>query len=125
MSNVHLVHPVFLLNHCVKKMQTTDFSVLRSISVPSQTRKPTVEDLFSDLCDGRRLLELLEGLVGHEQVRTHTSAHAETRRMPAVMLSFRYFDAPLKTHSSNFHHDLPDAHIGCFSQASRSLALKS
>ncbi|XP_075905519.1 dystrophin isoform X3 [Nelusetta ayraudi] len=35
----------------------------------TKTRKPTVEDLFSDLCDGRRLLELLEGLVGHEQVR--------------------------------------------------------
>lgn len=106
-------------------MQTTDFNVLRCISVPSQTRKPTVEDLFSDLCDGRRLLELLEGLVGHEQVRTHTSARSETGKMHAVMLALRYFDAPLKTHSSNFHHDLPGAHIGCFSQASRSLALKS
>lgn len=79
-------------------MQTTDFNVLRCISVPSQTRKPTVEDLFSDLCDGRRLLELLEGLVGHEQVRTHTSARSETGKMHAVMLALRYFDAPLKTH---------------------------
>ncbi|MEQ2191690.1 hypothetical protein XENOCAPTIV_001136, partial [Xenoophorus captivus] len=34
-----------------------------------QTGKPPVEDLFSDLCDGRRLLELLEGLIGHELVR--------------------------------------------------------
>ena len=33
-----------------------------------QTRKLPVEDLFSDLCDGRRLLELLEGLAGHELV---------------------------------------------------------
>uniref|UniRef100_A0A8D2ZD64 Dystrophin n=1 Tax=Scophthalmus maximus TaxID=52904 RepID=A0A8D2ZD64_SCOMX len=30
----------------------------------SKTGKPPVEDLFSDLCDGRRLLELLEGLAG-------------------------------------------------------------
>ncbi|KAM3585392.1 uncharacterized protein V6R79_016686 [Siganus canaliculatus] len=35
----------------------------------AKTRKPPVEDLFSDLCDGRRLLELLEGLAGHELVR--------------------------------------------------------
>ncbi|XP_061641399.1 dystrophin isoform X11 [Phyllopteryx taeniolatus] len=35
----------------------------------SKTGKPPVEDLFSDLCDGRRLLELLQGLVGNEQVR--------------------------------------------------------
>ncbi|KAM6958012.1 dystrophin isoform 1-T1 [Tautogolabrus adspersus] len=35
----------------------------------SKTGKPPVEDLFSDLCDGRRLLELLEGLSGHELVR--------------------------------------------------------
>ncbi|XP_054915286.1 dystrophin isoform X6 [Poeciliopsis prolifica] len=34
-----------------------------------KTGKPPVEDLFSDLCDGRRLLELLEGLIGHELVR--------------------------------------------------------
>lgn len=34
----------------------------------SQTGKPPVDDLFSDLCDGRRLLELLEGLAGHELV---------------------------------------------------------
>ncbi|XP_072370078.1 dystrophin isoform X1 [Scyliorhinus torazame] len=27
--------------------------------------KPLIEDLFTDLCDGRRLLELLEGFVGH------------------------------------------------------------
>ncbi|GLD64782.1 dystrophin isoform X1 [Lates japonicus] len=33
-----------------------------------QTGKPPVEDLFSDLCDGRRLLELLEGLSGHELI---------------------------------------------------------
>ncbi|XP_044044298.1 dystrophin isoform X10 [Siniperca chuatsi] len=35
----------------------------------AKTGKPPVEDLFSDLCDGRRLLELLEGLAGHELVR--------------------------------------------------------
>ncbi|XP_045910311.1 dystrophin-like [Micropterus dolomieu] len=35
----------------------------------SPTGKPPVEDLFSDLCDGRRLLELLEGLTGHALVR--------------------------------------------------------
>ncbi|XP_051915019.1 dystrophin isoform X6 [Hippocampus zosterae] len=35
----------------------------------SKAGKPPVEDLFSDLCDGRRLLELLQGLVGNEQVR--------------------------------------------------------
>ncbi|KAK5847636.1 hypothetical protein PBY51_016746 [Eleginops maclovinus] len=35
----------------------------------TKTGKPPVEDLFSDLCDGRRLLELLEGLSGHELVR--------------------------------------------------------
>ncbi|KAG7219550.1 hypothetical protein INR49_019016 [Caranx melampygus] len=34
-----------------------------------RTGKPPVEDLFSDLCDGRRLLELLEGLAGHELVK--------------------------------------------------------
>ncbi|XP_036396175.1 dystrophin isoform X3 [Megalops cyprinoides] len=28
--------------------------------------KPPIEDLFTDLCDGRRLLELLEGLTGQE-----------------------------------------------------------
>ncbi|KAI4831421.1 hypothetical protein KUCAC02_000963, partial [Chaenocephalus aceratus] len=32
------------------------------------TGKPPVENLFSDLCDGRRLLELLEGLSGHELI---------------------------------------------------------
>ncbi|XP_030603146.1 dystrophin isoform X3 [Archocentrus centrarchus] len=35
----------------------------------AKTGKPPVEDLFSDLCDGRRLLELLEGLTGHELVK--------------------------------------------------------
>ncbi|KAM9836007.1 dystrophin-like [Aulostomus maculatus] len=35
----------------------------------AKTGKPPLEDLFSDLCDGRRLLELLEGLAGHELVR--------------------------------------------------------
>ncbi|XP_077439439.1 dystrophin isoform X3 [Vanacampus margaritifer] len=35
----------------------------------SKTGRPPVEDLFSDLCDGRRLLELLQGLVGNELVR--------------------------------------------------------
>ncbi|XP_029380106.1 dystrophin isoform X8 [Echeneis naucrates] len=35
----------------------------------AKTGKPPVDDLFSDLCDGRRLLELLEGLAGHELVR--------------------------------------------------------
>uniref|UniRef100_A0A8C2CPE0 Dystrophin n=1 Tax=Cyprinus carpio TaxID=7962 RepID=A0A8C2CPE0_CYPCA len=32
-------------------------------------RRPPIDDLFTDLCDGRRLLELLEGLVGHELVK--------------------------------------------------------
>ncbi|XP_013881860.1 dystrophin [Austrofundulus limnaeus] len=35
----------------------------------TKTGKTPVEDLFSDLCNGRRLLELLEGLTGHELVR--------------------------------------------------------
>ncbi|XP_075333549.1 dystrophin isoform X3 [Odontesthes bonariensis] len=35
----------------------------------AKIRKPPVEDLFSDLCDGRRLLELLEGLTGKQLVR--------------------------------------------------------
>ncbi|KAM3857230.1 dystrophin [Diretmus argenteus] len=35
----------------------------------SKTGKPPIQDLFSDLCDGRRLLELLEGLAGHELVK--------------------------------------------------------
>ncbi|XP_039997801.1 dystrophin [Xiphias gladius] len=35
----------------------------------TKTGKSPVEDLFSDLCDGRRLLELLQGLAGHELVR--------------------------------------------------------
>ncbi|KAK7166628.1 hypothetical protein R3I93_006395 [Phoxinus phoxinus] len=35
----------------------------------AKTRRPPVDDLFTDLCDGRRLLELLEGLVGHELVK--------------------------------------------------------
>ncbi|XP_054864358.1 dystrophin isoform X3 [Amphiprion ocellaris] len=35
----------------------------------AKTGKPPVDDLFADLCDGRRLLELLEGLTGHELVR--------------------------------------------------------
>ncbi|XP_028324112.1 dystrophin isoform X3 [Gouania willdenowi] len=34
-----------------------------------KTGKPPVDDLFSDLCDGRRLLELLEGLARRESVR--------------------------------------------------------
>ncbi|XP_016347333.1 utrophin-like [Sinocyclocheilus anshuiensis] len=35
----------------------------------AKTRRPPIDDLFTDLCDGRRLLELLEGLVGHEIVK--------------------------------------------------------
>uniref|UniRef100_A0A667XAM4 Calponin-homology (CH) domain-containing protein n=1 Tax=Myripristis murdjan TaxID=586833 RepID=A0A667XAM4_9TELE len=35
----------------------------------AKTGKPPIQDLFSDLCDGRRLLELLEGLAGHELVK--------------------------------------------------------
>ncbi|XP_017313017.1 dystrophin isoform X2 [Ictalurus punctatus] len=31
--------------------------------------RPPINDLFTDLCDGRRLLELLEGLTGHELVK--------------------------------------------------------
>lgn len=47
----------------VRLVRLTDLCV----SLP-QTGKAPVEDLFSDLCDGRRLLELLEGLAGHELV---------------------------------------------------------
>lgn len=44
---------------------------METIAIPVfQTGKPPVEDLFSDLCDGRRLLQLLEGLVGHQLVWT-------------------------------------------------------
>ncbi|XP_043091945.1 dystrophin isoform X2 [Puntigrus tetrazona] len=35
----------------------------------AKTRRSPIDDLFTDLCDGRRLLELLEGLVGHEIVK--------------------------------------------------------
>ncbi|XP_045555407.1 dystrophin isoform X5 [Salmo salar] len=35
----------------------------------SKAGKPPIQDLFTDLCDGRRLLELLEGLAGHELVK--------------------------------------------------------
>ncbi|XP_028837014.1 dystrophin isoform X3 [Denticeps clupeoides] len=35
----------------------------------SKAGKPTINDLFTDLCDGRHLLELLEALVGHELVK--------------------------------------------------------
>lgn len=52
-----------------------------------QTKKPPVEDLFSDLCDGRRLLELLEGLAGHQLVWTRTHIHSQTRLLKAVLLS--------------------------------------
>ncbi|XP_022530476.2 dystrophin isoform X3 [Astyanax mexicanus] len=31
--------------------------------------RPPIDDLFTDLCDGRRLLELLESLAGHELVK--------------------------------------------------------
>lgn len=44
-----------------------------------QTGKRPVDDLFTDLSDGRRLLELLEGLCGPELVQTaHTHTHIET-----------------------------------------------
>ncbi|KAJ8350389.1 hypothetical protein SKAU_G00255190 [Synaphobranchus kaupii] len=32
----------------------------------TKTGKPQIDDLFSDLCDGRRLLDLLQGLTGEE-----------------------------------------------------------
>uniref|UniRef100_A0A6Q2XKY3 Dystrophin n=1 Tax=Esox lucius TaxID=8010 RepID=A0A6Q2XKY3_ESOLU len=35
----------------------------------SKAGKPPIQDLFTDLCDGRRLLELLEGLAGHGLVK--------------------------------------------------------
>ncbi|TRY57147.1 hypothetical protein DNTS_002628, partial [Danionella cerebrum] len=35
----------------------------------AKTRRSPIDDLFTDLCDGRRLLELLEVLVGHELVK--------------------------------------------------------
>uniref|UniRef100_A0A3P9PHK4 Dystrophin-like n=1 Tax=Poecilia reticulata TaxID=8081 RepID=A0A3P9PHK4_POERE len=41
-----------------------------------KTGKPPVEDLFSDLCDGRRLLELLEGLIGHELEKGTSRVHS-------------------------------------------------
>ncbi|KAG9349621.1 hypothetical protein JZ751_028069, partial [Albula glossodonta] len=37
-----------------------------TLSVCVKAGKPPIEDLFSDLCDGRRLLELLEGLTGQD-----------------------------------------------------------
>uniref|UniRef100_A0A3P8V2V4 Calponin-homology (CH) domain-containing protein n=1 Tax=Cynoglossus semilaevis TaxID=244447 RepID=A0A3P8V2V4_CYNSE len=42
----------------------------------AKTGKPPVDDLFSDLCDGRRLLELLEGLTGHQLERGFTRVHS-------------------------------------------------
>lgn len=54
--------------HCI---ETVAFPVC-------QTGKPPVEDLFSDLCDGRRLLQLLEGLIGHQLVRTRPLARPES-----------------------------------------------
>lgn len=45
-----------------------------------QTGKPPVDDLFSDLCDGRRLLQLLEGLVGHQLVRTRPLACPQSEK---------------------------------------------
>eukprot|EP00062_Callorhinchus_milii_P018284 gi/632971674/ref/XP_007902287.1/ PREDICTED: dystrophin-like [Callorhinchus milii] len=44
----------------------------------TKTRKPVIDDLFTDLCDGRRLLELLEGLVGYDIVKEKgsTRVHA-------------------------------------------------
>lgn len=54
--------------HCI---ETIAFPVF-------QTGKPPVEDLFSDLCDGRRLLQLLEGLVGHQLVWTRPLACPES-----------------------------------------------
>lgn len=50
----------WIIAHCI---ETVAFPVF-------QTGKPPVEDLFSDLCDGRRLLQLLEGLVRHQLVWT-------------------------------------------------------
>ncbi|XP_073722267.1 dystrophin isoform X1 [Misgurnus anguillicaudatus] len=35
----------------------------------AKARRPPIEDLFTDFCDGRRLLELLETLVGSELVK--------------------------------------------------------
>ncbi|XP_015219666.1 dystrophin isoform X7 [Lepisosteus oculatus] len=44
----------------------------------SKAGKPPIEDLFTDLRDGRRLLELLEGLAGHELAKEKgfTRVHA-------------------------------------------------
>uniref|UniRef100_A0AAY5ESK3 Dystrophin n=1 Tax=Electrophorus electricus TaxID=8005 RepID=A0AAY5ESK3_ELEEL len=35
----------------------------------AKAERVPIDDLFTDLCDGRRLLELLEGLAGHELVK--------------------------------------------------------
>uniref|UniRef100_A0A8C9TMH4 Dystrophin n=1 Tax=Scleropages formosus TaxID=113540 RepID=A0A8C9TMH4_SCLFO len=40
--------------------------------------KPPIRDLFTDLCDGRRLLELLEGLAGHELVKEKGSTRVHS-----------------------------------------------
>ncbi|XP_010793994.1 dystrophin-like [Notothenia coriiceps] len=56
------------LSESSKKLSGGNTHIPQRISV-FQTGKPPVENLFSDLCDGRRLLELLEGLSGHELVR--------------------------------------------------------
>ncbi|XP_051982361.1 dystrophin isoform X4 [Xyrauchen texanus] len=44
----------------------------------SKAGRPPIDDLFTDLCDGRRLLELLESLVGKELVkeRGYTRVHS-------------------------------------------------
>ncbi|MEQ2291012.1 hypothetical protein AMECASPLE_009060, partial [Ameca splendens] len=59
-----------VLSHPGPWAKLKKYNLLKCIIVyVFQTGKPPVEDLFSDLCDGRRLLELLEGLIGHELVR--------------------------------------------------------
>ncbi|KAI5619629.1 dystrophin isoform X7 [Silurus asotus] len=39
------------------------------VSLGCTAGRPPIDDLFTDLCDGRRLLELLEGLTGKELVK--------------------------------------------------------
>lgn len=58
-----------------------------------QTGKPPVDDLFSDLCDGRRLLQLLEGLVGHQLVRTRPLARPESEAALKSALVLRHVNS--------------------------------
>lgn len=53
-----------------------------------------MENLFSDLCDGRRLLELLEGLTGHELVQRNPHTRVQTLPFFVAWLFETLEDAP-------------------------------